>query len=404
MIRFDTRNKKPKVWNIAILTLLTAVLTAVLVGMEVTSLRAVEGVLCLYLLLTVAFLLRAFVRQLEYNPYSYNTIYYSGFALFAAAALITQISILVNTWRWGIWEAGSEDLLYQLSVLLGSAKRYMMISMPFIVLFSAALCISNIALIRHEGRRLVNLLGILLSLMMLGGEVLLYLSTLWTAEEWEMHIFYSLVTNLFAALYLYYECMLVGTIIANLCVMHYHPPLDRDYLIILGCGIRGDGTPTPLLLGRIEAAVSFYRKQLKETGRAPVLVASGGQGKDEVCSESASIKAQLLREGIPEEHILQEDRSESTYENMKFSKEVISQEKAKVAFATTNYHVFRSGLMARRVKMRAVGIGAKTKWYFWPNATVREFVGILTEHRVKQALILGGMIGLYTAMTLLYYL
>ena len=166
---------------------------------------------------------------------------------------------------------------------------------------------------------------------------------------------------------------------------------------------RGRHADTPPS-GRIEAAVSFYRKQLQETGRAPVLVASGGQGKDEVCSESASIKAQLLREGIPEEHILQEDRSESTYENMKFSKDVISQEKAKVAFATTNYHVFRSGLMARRVKMRAVGIGAKTKWYFWPNATVREFVGILTEHRVKQALILGGMIGLYTAMTLIYYL
>ena len=60
--------------------------------------------------------------------------------------------------------------------------------------------------------------------------------------------------------------------------------------------------------------------------------------------------------------------------------------------------------MARRVGMRAVGIGAKTKWYFWPNATVREFVGILTEHRVKQALILGGMVVLYGGMTLLYYL
>ena len=99
MIRFDTRNKKPKVWNIAILTLLTAVLTAVLVGMEVTSLRAVEGVLCLYLLLTVAFLLRAFVRQLEYNPYSYNTIMYTGFALFVVFVLIVDTVLTVRTLR-----------------------------------------------------------------------------------------------------------------------------------------------------------------------------------------------------------------------------------------------------------------------------------------------------------------
>ena len=75
----------------------------------------------------------------------------------------------------------------------------------------------------------------------------------------------------------------------------------------------------------------------------------------------------------------------------------------KVAFATTNYHVFRSGLCARRVKMRAVGMGAKTKWYFWPNAAVREFVGLLTEHRGKQALIFAGMIVFYVMLTLMAY-
>ena len=90
---------------------------------------------------------------------------------------------------------------------------------------------------------------------------------------------------------------------------------------------------------------------------------------------------------------------------MLFSRDIIRADgkKGKVAYATTNYHVFRSGLMARRVGLRAVGMGAKTKWYFWPNAAVREFVGILTEHRLKQALILGGMILLYSVATLLYY-
>ena len=76
---------------------------------------------------------------------------------------------------------------------------------------------------------------------------------------------------------------------------------------------------------------------------------------------------------------------------------------AKIAFSTTNYHVFRSGLFARRVKMRAVGMGAKTKWYFWPNAAVREFAGLLTKHRIKQALILSGMVLIYVVLTLLAY-
>ena len=107
--------------------------------------------------------------------------------------------------------------------------------------------------------------------------------------------------------------------------------------------------------------------------------------------------------GIPAARIIEEDRSTDTFENMRFSKEKILavNPEGKIAFSTNNYHVFRSGLYARRVKMRAIGMGADTKWYFWPNASVREFVGLLTEHRGKQALIFGGLILVYAALTLL---
>ena len=55
------------------------------------------------------------------------------------------------------------------------------------------------------------------------------------------------------------------------------------------------------------------------------------------------------------------------------------------------------------MKMRAQGMGAKTKWYFWPNAAVREFAGLLTSHRLKQGLILGAMAAAYVVMTVLAY-
>lgn len=101
-----------------------------------------------------------------------------------------------------------------------------------------------------------------------------------------------------------------------------------------------------------------------------------------------------------------EDQSTNTYENMLFSKEKILAQnpQAKVAFSTTNYHVFRSGMMARRVKMKAQGVGSKTKWYFWPNASVREFVGLLKQHRGKQAIILISMIAIYVGLAFLNYL
>ena len=134
-------------------------------------------------------------------------------------------------------------------------------------------------------------------------------------------------------------------------------------------------------------------------------VLSGGQGPDEPISESTSMKRYLIEHGIPEERIIEEDRSTDTRENMLFSKEKIQDVNpdGKTAFATTNYHVFRSGLCARRAGMRAVGMGAKTTWYFWPNAAVREFVGLLTEHKGKQALIIGSMIVFYIVLTVLTY-
>lgn len=406
MIRFDTRNKKPKVWNIAVLSAILVVVLAVMLNQPEVSWKAVGTIFGIYLVLVIVFLITAFVKQLQYNPYSYNTIYYMGFTLFLLTVLISHIILMVMAESYAAEIPNSfSGLLTLFSVLIGSAKTFMFYSFPFILFYSLILCVSNISLIRHEGRRLVNVLGIILAFILVGGALLLYSADYMVSGSMEEVMIHDLLTNLFAALYLYFECMLIGTIIANIIVVRYEPDKDKDFLIILGCGLRKDGTPTPLLAGRIERALKFYRQQIKETGKAPVFVTSGGQGPNEVISESASMAGYLREKGIPEEHILQEDQSRSTYENMLFSKKRIQSvnPEAKVAFSTTNYHVFRSGLMARRVKMRAVGMGAKTKWYFWPNAAVREFVGILTEHRLKQALILGSMIAIYTISTFVIY-
>ena len=396
--------KKPKLWNAAALSAVAVILLAFLLTRDPVDPAAVSVVLCVYLALVIGLLLRAFRLQFRYNPYSYNTIYYAGFALFLLFVLTAQLITAVAVMRTPVADGGR--VLTMLSLLLGSAKTFMLFSFPFLALFSVALCLSNLSLIRHEGRRPVNLLGILLSFLLIGGALFLFFSDRYASGSMLEVMRHDMLCNLFAAFYLYFECMLIGAIIANLIVVRREPAKDQDYLIVLGCGLRKDGTPTPLLAGRIDRALRFYRMQLEQTGKAPIFITSGGQGPNEVISESASMKAWLMEQRVPEEHILEEDRSSSTYENMQFSKELIGDALpgAKVAFSTTNYHVFRSGLMARRVKLPAEGMGAKTKWYFWPNAAVREFVGLLTEHRLKQGLILGGMILIYVGSTVLFYL
>ena len=404
---FDTSDKKPKLYDVLTVgaSVLAAVIVLSVIGGGKYFLPAALFIDA-FLVYAIARLVIAFIGQLRYNPYSYNTIYYAGFALFLLSVLITFVLLTVNMMaRPGMYADGQAEII---GTLLGSARNYMFFSAPFILAFSIALCVSNVSLIRHERFRFVNVLGIILAFLLVAGEVFLFTYDMYaTGSRFEV-MMHDLFVNLFASVYLYFECMIIGAIVANIIVVKYEPDRDKDFLIILGCGLRKDGTPTPLLRGRIDRALAFDKKQREETGKELIFVTSGGRGENEANSESLAMKNYLMENGIPEERIIEEDRSADTYENMKFSKAKIEEIKgsagnAKIAFATTNYHVFRSGLFARRVKMRALGMGAKTKWYFWPNAAVREFVGLLTAHRLKQAIILGSMVVFYVVLTLIAY-
>ena len=402
-MRFDTRTKKPALWNILIQVIFVLAIVVLLVQRDARRYSALACVLlAVFVLAAVIQLLAAFRGQLQYNPYSYNTVYYLGFALFLVFLFITLADLAVHILQ-------SPDVYRPVEILhrlLGSSKTYMYLTFPFLVLFCLGLCVSNLSLIRHEGFRPVNGLGIVLSFLIVAGTVFLFRYDYAVSGSMQEVMIHDLLGNLFAAVYLYYECMLVGTIAGGVLTARYEPDPDRDFVIIPGCGMRVDGTPTPLLRGRLERALAFRSRQLQETGKDLYFIPSGGQGPDEIIPESTCMKNWLLQNGVPEERIIEENRSTTTMENMQFSKEKIMavDPEGKIAFATSNYHVFRSGLCARRVKMKAAGMGAPTKWYFWPNAAVREFAGLLKEHRGKQALIIGGIIAAHVILTMMVYL
>ena len=392
--------KKPHIWNVAGLALITAILTAILAG-EGLEEHAVQIIVLLdvSLFAVIIMLMRAFFLQLRFNPYSYNTIYYVGFSLFLLSVWITLMILTVRLIHNGDMYRG-QRFIQITSLLSTSACSYMLLSAPAVLVFSIALCVSNLELIRREGLRLVNILGVILAALLVGGELFLFFGDYGvsgSAAEVRIH---EMLCNVFAAVYLYFECMVIGVIVAYGITSKHEPSPDQDYLIILGCALRKDGTPSPLLRDRLDRAIEFRNRQLAVTGKELVFVTSGGQGSDEVISESEAMRRYLVEKGIPEQYILEEDQSTSTLENMRFSKEKIEEQNpnANIAFSTTNYHVFRSGLFARRTGMCAAGMGARAKWYFWPNALVREFVGLLTEHRKKQAMIIIGLIVVYVVL------
>ncbi len=401
MLKFDVSDKRPSLYQAWLLTgILGVVMAILLIQNEKRTVIAASIILIVYFAFLSIMLMRAFILQIRFNPYSYNTIYYMGFFLFF---LSVEIMMLLRLgWTFPYMTEGSLIANSPFNILAGGAKNYIIFSSPFLLCYAILLCASNISLIRHEGKRVVNMLGIILAILMLGGVVLLFKVDYYVMGSTLQIMIHDIIVQVYSSFFLYFECMLIGAIVAGLIAARYEPEPDKDFIIILGCGIRKDGTPTPLLRGRIDRAVDFARRQKEKTGKDVIFVTSGGQGPNEVTSESACMKRYLMEQGIPGSRIIEEDRSTSTYENMKYSRAKIDavDPAGKVAFSTTNYHVFRSGLFARRVGMRAVGMGAGTKWYFWPNAFVREFVGLLTENKKKQVLILCVILVVNIGMTL----
>ncbi|MDL2211250.1 YdcF family protein [Erysipelotrichaceae bacterium OttesenSCG-928-M19] len=158
---------------------------------------------------------------------------------------------------------------------------------------------------------------------------------------------------------------------------------NKDYIIILGSGLINDQV-TPLLASRIDIALKFYYRQQRKT-TPPILVFSGGQGADEVIAEAQAMQEYALNKGVPKDHILIEDQSHTTLENMQFSNKVIQQHskktKNKCLYATNNYHVFRAGILAKKANLKARGIGARTAFYYLPNAIIREYFAYFWLHK-----------------------
>ena len=401
-MRFDTRDVKPKIWNVAVISAVAVIAVAALAAMGGNRyILPMSLIMDVYFAAVIVMLVTAFFRQLQYNPYSYNVIYYLGFSLFVFFVLAFNVSATVRV----IASPTSLSMEQILSELSAAARKFLLAISAFIIPFSAALVLSNVLLIKHEGFRPVNILGIFLAVFLIGGLVFIYLydrSVSTDPTELRRHkITMSLVTSF----YLYFECMMIGSIAAGLIAAFSEPETDRDVVMILGYNLRAGETSASILRARVDRAIRFREKQLHETGKDLIFITSGGKGTDETLSESRWMHDYLIRQGIPDELIIEEDQSTTTHENMIFSKKKIQEinPKAKIAFSTSNYHVFRSGLYARREKMRAVGMGAITKWYFWPNASVREFAGILSEHRLKQAVILLGLTAVNVIFVLLAY-
>ncbi|WP_341865492.1 YdcF family protein [Kitasatospora cheerisanensis] len=110
---------------------------------------------------------------------------------------------------------------------------------------------------------------------------------------------------------------------------------------------------------------------------------SGGQGPDEQLPESHAMAAHLTERGFPADRIVLEDRSRTTEENLRFSRDLMAAATPdyRCLVVTNNFHAFRTAILARQQSVNGQVAGSPTAAYFWPSATIREFLAVISTHR-----------------------
>ena len=348
--------------------------------------KSIQIILILYLI-RIGYGCTIYIReQYKNNKYSYGIIMNLGLLLFIIVNIFRQVDLLIYNWN-------VLSIVDIYTNTLKSFSYFAMLTLPCIIILSLYSIITNFVLIKKEGFDPKRLLGIILGFFALiglfGSQTLYYLITNYLISNEKQFIKYTLDICINGTLsYLY--TLIIATLYCNIKAAKHNPKYDKDFIIILGAKIKDDGTLTPLLKGRVDKAIEFANKQYENTKKKILYVPSGGKGSDEVIAEAEAIKNYLIEKGIDKKDIIVEDKSTSTIENMKYSKEKIDKvnEEGKIVFSTTNYHVFRSGVIANEQGIDCEGIGSKTKWYYYTNALIREFIANLVQERKSHIFLL----------------
>lgn len=302
------------------------------------------------------------------------------------------------------------------SYILGLVLVIIVVATPFLTI--GFLLINTIIVVKNNGFSLTSMLPFLMA-----GFIVLLLcapSLLNSFDPDSRHIVVFLL-GLFTLEGMWFSFTFVSLLFYSWIYRILPRRRKYDYIIIHGAGL--DGTrPTPLLAGRIDKALELWNKQHQQ-GK---FVASGGQGADEVVSEAQAMRDYLLEKGVPADAILMEDKSTTTWENLKNSIAVIRADRATsggtdaasddvtasdsagacgdftTAVVSSDFHVFRCAEYAHNLGIKADGIGSHTKGWYWPTAFIREFIAITKAH-LWPYLVIGGIYTLINALNYAFF-
>ena len=159
------------------------------------------------------------------------------------------------------------------------------------------------------------------------------------------------------------------SIVLMVCWKETHvaaPGKDYEAMLVLGAQVNPDGQPSRQLELRLLEALKAY-----EAAPKPVIV-SGAQGKDEPVTEASVMKSWLEQKGVDPQHILMEDKSFNTRQNLENAKALLGEGVKNVLIITSDYHLPRALDVARDAGLDPSGIGSPILPEYWLKNHARE--------------------------------
>ncbi len=153
------------------------------------------------------------------------------------------------------------------------------------------------------------------------------------------------------------------------------PVAACDYVVVLGAGVNGT-VPSLSLRDRLNAAYDYLVAYPDA-----VCVVTGGQGDGEDITEALCMFNDLTARGIDPERVWMEEQAVNTRENIRFSLDLIEEKTGtrpdQIGLVSSEYHLYRAGLLAGAEGVTSYGIPARTSWVTLRiNYFLREIVAV----------------------------
>ena len=305
----------------------------------------------------------------------YRNCYFLFFALIS--------TVLAATFLAGQYQ---REVIFAIFMLFAIA----LLVVPFFLVHN------GMVMLRKEGRSLSNMLSLLMGIAIGVGElatVVVLFKPFLIGNEWLLRHNFAKISTVSAVIsvsVIYVSVCFLIYMIYSVFLQIIPRKKDFDYVIIHGAGLLEGERVSRLLADRLDKAIEVYHKD----PTPPYLIPSGGRGDDENISEAEAMANYLIEKGIPEDRIIREDRSTTTFENLRNSKEIIDSMDSPryTALVTSNYHVYRALRYCRKVGLKCTGIGSHVTFYYWPSALIREFIAVHAEKKHLITFIIGWMI------------